>query len=182
VLVHAITQAGASLSDPSNALEEALSDRQSDAAIVVGGTGSGRRDGAVQEVMRRGRIEAHGIAIGPGDTAAFGFVDERPVLLAPGRLDAALAVWLFIGRPLASKLAGGVVDDRPVIVPLRHKVTSTIGITELVPVDVREGMAEPLGAGYLTLTALAHSGGWIAVPADSEGFAAGAEVAVNPWP
>jgi molybdopterin biosynthesis enzyme len=69
-----------------------------------------------------------------------------------------------------------------VIVPLRHKVTSTIGITELVPVDVREGMAEPLGAGYLTLTALAHSGGWIAVPADSEGFAAGAEVAVNPWP
>jgi molybdopterin biosynthesis enzyme len=182
VLVHAITQAGTSLGDPSNALEEALSDRQSDAAIVVGGTGSGRRDGAVQEVMRRGRIEAHGIAIGPGDTAAFGFVDERPVLLAPGRLDAALAVWLFIGRPLASKLAGGVVDDRPAIVPLRHKVTSTIGITELVPVDVREGMAEPLGAGYLTLTALAHSGGWIAVPADSEGFAAGAEVAVNPWP
>ncbi|MFY9841291.1 MAG: molybdopterin-binding protein [Xanthobacteraceae bacterium] len=181
LLIRAVTGAGARLSDQ-DTLERALKDRQSDAVVVVGGTGSGRRDGAVQEVVRSGRLEAHGIAIGPGDTAAFGFVDERPVLLAPGRLDAALAVWLFIGRPLAAKLAGGDVDDRPAIVPLRHKVTSTIGVTELVPVDVREGMAEPLGAGYLTLTALAHSGGWIAVPADSEGFAAGAEVAVNPWP
>jgi molybdopterin biosynthesis enzyme len=181
LLVHIITRAGARLNDQ-DTLEQALKDRQSDAVIVVGGTGSGRRDGAVQEVVRRGRLEAHGIAIGPGDTAAFGFVDERPVLLAPGRLDAALAVWLFIGRRLVGKLAGCVVDDRPAIVALRHKVTSTIGITELVPVDVREGMAEPLGVGYLSLTALTHSGGWIAVPADSEGFAAGAEVAVNPWP
>jgi molybdopterin biosynthesis enzyme len=181
LLVHAVTRAGAHPSDPET-LEEALKDRQSDAVIAVGGTGSGRRDGAVQEMMRRGRLEAHGIAIGPGDTAAFGFVDERPVLLAPGRLDAALAVWLFIGRPLAGKLAGVVADDTPAIVPLRHKVTSTIGITELVPVDIREGMAEPLGAGYLSLTSLAHSGGWIAVPAESEGFAAGAEVAVHRWP
>jgi molybdopterin biosynthesis enzyme len=178
---HAITRAGARLSDP-DALEEALGVGQSDAVIVIGGTGSGRRDGAVQEVVRRGRLEAHGIAIGPGDTAAFGFVDERPVLLAPGRLDAALALWLFIGRPIAAKLAGGVRDDTSALVPLGHKVTSTIGITELVPVDVRGGMAEPVDAGYLSLTALAHSDGWIAVPADSEGFAAGAEVAVSPWP
>jgi molybdopterin molybdotransferase len=182
MLVHAIIRAGGCVSDPSGPLEEALKDRGSDAVIVVGGTGSGRRDDAVQEVVRRGRLEAHGIAIGPGDTAAFGFVDARPVLLAPGRLDAALAVWLFIGRPLAATLAGGVVDETPAIVPLRRKVTSTIGITELVPVDLREGMAEPFGAGYLSLTSLAHSDGWIAVPADSEGFTAGAEVAVNRWP
>jgi molybdopterin molybdotransferase len=181
LLVHAVTRAGARLSDQ-DTLEQALTDRQSDAVIVVGGTGSGRRDSAVQEVVRSGRLEAHGIAIGPGDTAAFGFVGERPVLLAPGRLDAALAVWLFIGRPLVGRLAGGAMDETSMMVPLRHKVTSTIGITELVPVDVRDGRAAPLGAGYLSLTALAHSGGWIAVPADSEGFAAGAEVAVSPWP
>jgi molybdopterin biosynthesis enzyme len=45
-----------------------------------------------------------------------------------------------------------------------------------------EGMAEPLGAGYLSLTALARSNGWIVVGADSEGFAAGSEVAVHRWP
>jgi len=181
-LAHGIERAGGSLRDSSDLLEAALNDRQSDAVIVVGGTGSGRRDGAVQEVARRGELKAHGIAIGPGDTAAFGFVDKRPVLLSPGRLDAALAVWLFVGRQLTAKLAGGAIDETPAMLPLKRKVTSTIGITELVPVRRSDGMAKPLGSGYLSFTALAHSHGWIAVPADSEGFAAGAEVAVNQWP
>jgi molybdopterin molybdotransferase len=81
-------------------LAEALSQGQCDAVIGIGGTGSGRRDDAVQELARRGRVEAHGIAICPGETAAVGFVGDRPVLLVPGRLDAALAVWLLIGRQL----------------------------------------------------------------------------------
>jgi molybdopterin biosynthesis enzyme len=104
------------------------------------------------------------------------------VLLIPGRLDAALAIWLLIGRPLLARLAGGTVEDAPVTLPLRRKVTSTIGLTELVPVGCGEGMAEPLGSGYLSLTSLARSDGWIVVPADSEGFAAGTPVVVHPWP
>jgi len=61
-------------------------------------------------------------------------------------------------------------------------VTSTIGMTEMIPVSCRDGMAEPLGSGYLSLTALTRSDGWILVPAESEGFAVGSEVAVNRWP
>ena len=66
--------------------------------------------------------------------------------------------------------------------PLTRKATSTVGMTELVPVRCAGGMAEPLASGYLSLTALARSDGWIVVPADSEGFAAGTQVAVTPWP
>ncbi len=55
-------------------------------------------------------------------------------------------------------------------------------MTELIPVSCADGMAEPLGSGYLSFTALARSDGWIVVPADSEGFAAGTQVAVTPWP
>ena len=174
-------KAGCAVSEAS-ALAEALSEGQCDAVIAVGGTGSGRRDDAVQELARHGRVEAHGIAICPGETAAFGFVGERPVLLVPGRLDAALAAWLLIGRHLVAKLAGGLVEDTPMILPLRRKVTSTIGMTEIIPVSCSGGMAEPLGSGYLSLTALSRSDGWILVPAESEGFAAGSEVAVNQWP
>src|SRR5215470_14675106 len=164
-----------------SSLAEALSEGQCDAVIGIGGTGSGRRDDAVQELARRGRLEAHGIAICPGETAALGFVGNRPVLLVPGRLDAALAVWLLIGRQLMAKLAAGSIDDAPIAASLRRKVTSTIGMTELVPVSCRDGMAEPLGSGYLSLTALSRSDGWILVAAESEGFAAGSEVAVNRW-
>ena len=163
-------------------LAEALRESQCDAIIGVGGTGSGRRDAAVQELARLGRVEVHGIAVCPGETAALGFAGNRPALLVPGRLDAALAVWLLIGRQLAARLAGGRVEDLPMTAPLRRKVTSTIGMTEVIPVGCSAGMAEPLGSGYLSVTALARSDGWILVPAESEGFAVGSDVAVNQWP
>jgi molybdopterin biosynthesis enzyme len=173
---------GAVVSEEKGSLERALSDDQADAVIVIGGTGSGRRDSAVRTLARLGRVEAHGIAISPGETAALGFAGTRPVLLVPGRLDAALAVWLLIGRHLLVKLAGGRIEDLPAMMPLKRKVTSTIGMTELIPVRCCGGLAEPLGSTYLSFTALARSDGWIAVPADSEGFREGAQVAVTLWP
>jgi len=186
VLARAATAAGCTICGAEcgeGGLDRALTDDGADAVIAVGGTGSGRRDAAVQTLARLGRLEAHGIAISPGETAAFGFVGARPVLLAPGRLDAALAIWLLIGRHLVAKLAGGgSVMDMPVTLPLKGKVTSTIGLIELVPVSCSDGVAKPLASGYLSLQALAGSDGWIVVPADSEGFAAGTPVAVRPWP
>jgi molybdopterin biosynthesis enzyme len=179
------TRAGCAVRETSS-LAQALQDDQCDAVIGIGGTGSGRRDDAVQDLARLGRVEVHGIAISPGETAALGFVDERPVLLAPGRFDAALAVWLLIGRPLAArlagtKLAGGNIDEQPITAALKRKVTSALGMTEVIPVHCEGGTAEPLASGYLTLTALARSDGWIVVAAESEGFAAGSAVAVNRW-
>jgi molybdopterin molybdotransferase len=163
-------------------LEEALADRESDAIVSVGGTGSGPSDDAVNMLARQGRVEVHGVAISPGETAAFGFVDERPVLLIPGRVDAAFAVSMLVGRHLLARLAGGRVTDWPMTRPLKRKVTSTIGLTELIPVSCAGGMAEPLASGYLSLTSLIRSDGWIVVPAESEGFAAGTPVAVSAWP
>jgi molybdopterin biosynthesis enzyme len=181
MLVRLVFDAGGRVPNNPIMLDAALADGKTDAVIAIGGTGSGRRDGAVQDLARLGQVEAHGIAICPGETAAFGFVADRPVLLAPGRLDAALAVWLLIGRHLVAKLAGGVVEDTPRMLLLQRKVTSAIGMTEVIPVRCNARMAEPLGSGYLSLTALARSDGWIVVPAESEGFAAGSAVAVNQW-
>jgi len=175
-------RSGASIHGELTELHEALARDEADVVIAVGGTGSGRDDASVRDLARLGRVEAHGIAIAPGETAAFGFVGERPVLLIPGRLDAVLAAWLLIGRYLTARLAGGTIADSPAMLPLRRKITSTIGMTELVPVSCTDGLAEPLASGYLSLTALARSDGWIVVPADSEGFAAGTQVAVRPWP
>jgi molybdopterin molybdotransferase len=175
-------EAGGVVTGRSITFEPALGDEQTSAVIAVGGTGSGSRDTAVHTLARLGQVEAHGIAVSPGETAAFGFAGAKPVLLVPGRLDAALAIWLLIGRHLVAKLAGGGIADWPVTLPLKRKVASTIGLTELVPVSCAGGMAEPLASGYLSLESLAHSEGWIVVPAESEGFAAGTPVAVRAWP
>jgi molybdopterin molybdotransferase len=162
-------------------LEAALADEEADAIFAIGGTGSGRNDTSVRTLGRLGSVAAHGMALSPGETAAFGFAGARPVLLMPGRIDAALAIWILLGRHLVAKLAGTAVEERATMLPLKRKVTSTIGLTELVPVSCADGVAEPLGRGYLSLTMLAHSDGWIVVTADSEGFAAGTPVAVTPW-
>lgn len=182
LLARVVTKAGGAVVGEVVSLEAALADEEADGVVAVGGTGSGRNDGAVLSLAKRGRVEAHGIAIAPGDTAAFGFAGARPVLLIPGRLDAALAVWLLIGRHLVAKLASGSVDKKPAMLPLKRKVTSTIGLVELISIRCAAGMAEPLGSGYLSFATLTASDGFIVVPADSEGFPAGTQVAVTPWP
>jgi molybdopterin molybdotransferase len=181
-LLHAVAKAGAVATAKPIALDAALTDTDDDAVIAVGGTGSGRRDTSVQVLARLGRLEAHGVAVSPGETAAFGFAGTRPALLIPGRLDAVLAVWLLLGRHLAAKLAGSSVTDVAQVMPLKRKVASTIGLNELIPVTCADGVADPLASGYLSLTAVTRSDGWIVVPADSEGFAAATQVAVKPWP
>ena len=129
-----------------------------------------------------GRVEAHGIAISPGETAAFGAVGPRPVLVLPGRLDAALAGWLLLGRPMLARLAGGVELQPGTTARLTRKVASTLGLAEIIPVRVRDGKAEPIASGYVPLSALAQSDGWVLVPADSEGYPPGTEVMIQAWP
>jgi molybdopterin biosynthesis enzyme len=189
MLMRAVSLAGGTVFEADATPErvyEALAQARAHAGFIVGGSGSGRGDASVRTLAKFGRVEAHGIAISPGETAAFGFVGARPVLVVPGRLDCALAVWLLIGRHIIARLGGARVEDTPKLLPLKRKVVSTIGLTELVPVRCEQAgaaiVADPLASGYLSLEALAGSDGWINVPAESEGFAAGTQVAVHAWP
>lgn len=163
-------------------LDDALQDAAADAIIAIGGTGSGRHDTSVHALARVGRVEAHGIALSPGESAAFGFIGPRPVLILPGRLDAALAVWLVIGRRLLARLSGDIAEETTTKARLSRKVASSLGLTEVVPMRMREGAAEPIASGYVPLSALAQADGWLLVPADSEGYPPGAEVVIRPWP
>lgn len=170
--------------DSGRGLGVAMAAESADAIVGIGGTGSGRNDNAVQILAREGRLAVHGIALTPGETAAIGFVGARPVLLMPGRLDAALAVWLVVGRRILERLALAKNDDGGMaeVLPLARKVTSTVGLAEVVPVRRNTAQAEPLASKYLPLSSLARSDGWILVPADSEGYPAGSSVQIRPWP
>jgi molybdopterin molybdotransferase len=154
-----------------------------DAVVAVGGTGQGRDDKSVQTLANAGRVVAHGVGLSPGETTAFGFVGSKPVLLLPGRLDAALAAWLTLGRRMLARLSAHD-KEREVGegLPLARKVASTVGMAELVAVRRVGGQLEPLASKYLSLTALTRSDGWILVPAESEGYSAGSTVQLRAWP
>ena len=183
LLARALAARGCMVRRSAGDLAAALVDPSTDAVIAIGGTGAGRNDASVQTLARHGRVAVHGIAISPGETAAFGTSGTRPVLLLPGRLDAAIAGWLSVGLPLIDRLSGSREAPEPVrIAPLARKVASPIGLVEIVPVRLTGGQAEPIASGYWSLAPLAASDGWIRVPANSEGLPAGSEVMIRPWP
>lgn len=163
-------------------LDRALRDEGADALVVVGGTGSGRNDKSVQALARAGRVAVHGVALIPGETAAFGTSGSRPVLLIPGRLGAAFAVWLTVGRHMLARLSGWNDKEQSTQATLSRKITSTVSLTEFVPVRRAGDSVEPLAMKYLSLSALAQADGFVLVPAGSEGFQAGSVVSVRPWP
>ncbi len=164
------------------ALESALTDRACDAIIAIGGTGSGKRDSAVKTLARIGKVELHGLGIAPGETAALGTIDGRPVLMLPGRLDAALAAFLIVGRPMLAHLGGLTDSNEGSVLRLTRKVASTVGLAELVLVRRKGGEAEPLGTGFFSPPAIAQADGWFVVSPESEGFAEGATVEVRTLP
>jgi molybdopterin biosynthesis enzyme len=164
------------------AFEAALNDESADMIVAIGGTGSGRNDQSVRTLALIGKVQFHGIGITPGETTALGFVGTRPVLLLPGRIDAALAGWLTVGRRMLARRAFRLIEEQPFAAELARKIASPLGLAEVVAVRRRLGKVEPVAQGYLSMQALAHAEGWILIPADSEGHAPGARVVVRPWP
>jgi molybdopterin biosynthesis enzyme len=163
-------------------LADALAEISADAVVVVGGTGSGKNDTTVHTLASIGELLVHGIGLLPGETTAFGTVGTRPVLALPGRLDAALAAWHILGRVMLARLAGS--QDAPLMrtAKLTHKVSSPVGLSELVPVRCEGPCATPIASGYVPLAALAQANGWIFIKPDSEGYPAQSEVVIRPWP
>jgi molybdopterin molybdotransferase len=184
-IAHAIRSSGGAVlpdREPATELGHAIQNSAADAIIAIGGTGGGRNDASVRTLARLGRVEVHGIALSPGETAAFGVIGTRPVLLLPGRLDAAIAGWLVIGKHLLARLSASNEQTPTMPATLTRKIASPLGLAEVVPVRVRDGKAEPIASGYVPLSAIAQADGWIFVPAGSEGYPAGKEVMLRPWP
>jgi molybdopterin molybdotransferase len=180
-LANAIVQRGGVIEMGGWALDRAAQ-IDCDAVISVGGTGSGQNDRAISTLASLGGVAVYGIAIAPGESSALGTVQGRPVLLLPGRFDAALAGWLLIGQPLLDALAGYSEGDKTTTVTLTRKIASAPGIAEVVPLRCEGNEATPLASGVLSLQSLSAAQGWVLVPADSEGFAEGTTVEMRPLP
>ncbi|MBX9932709.1 MAG: hypothetical protein K2Y56_14390 [Methylobacterium sp.] len=162
------------------AIGDALLEGEVEAVFVVGSTGQGRTDHAATALRCAGSLTAHGIALRPGETAGFGEAGGRPVLLIPGRPDAALAAYLALGRTLLQALANAQLEERP-RAPLLRKLVSTLGVSEFV--FARRSMAglEPLGSFELPLHRLILADAAILVPPEREGYGEGTMVEIITW-
>jgi molybdopterin biosynthesis enzyme len=183
LLKHAVESAGGTARiDDHASIEHALLEQGVDAVFVIGGTGQGKRDASVTALARVGRVAVHGFGIAPGETGGLGEAGGRPILLFPGRLDAALAVWLLVGSRLVARLTGSTEQAMTIEARLARKIASQVGIAEVVPVRRGDDGLEPLASAVLGLVTLARADGWVLVPPESEGFPAGATVEMRALP
>lgn len=167
----------------SKSLDDVFADESVDALIIVGGSGAGKSDASVTSLAKKGRVELHGMGVQPGETAALGVSGKRPVLIVPGRLDAALSIFSLLGLRLVAKLAGRTRYISRMPVKLSRKVTSPVGIASFVPLEqVSKNEAAPLASSTIPLSLLARADGWLLVPAESEGYPAGTEVEMRLFP
>jgi len=150
----------------------ALDDSACDLLLTVGGSGVGRTDATVTALAARGEVLAHGIALQPGRTSAAGRVGKTPVIVLPGAPDQAFAAWWMLALPVLDRLSGRR-PRKTINLPLARKIASSVGLAEIVLLERRQGAWLTLAAGDLSLDAIARAEAWLAVPAGSEGFAAG---------
>lgn len=156
-----------------------LDEGNCDLIIFVGGTGEGRTDATSEALASRGTLIAHNIALQPGRSTAIGRLGATPIIALPGMPDQAFAAFLALVRPALDRLSG-ISVRRKTILPLARKISSTVGLAEIVLVKQDEGAWVPLAVGDFSLEAIRLAQGWLAIPGGSEGYAAGTPVAA--WP
>lgn len=152
-----------------------------DVVIVSGGSSVGIEDHAPMLVAEHGELAVHGIAMRPSSPTGLGRMGHRLVFLLPGNPVSSLCAYdFFAGR--AIRALGGrdkAWPYRAVHGILNRKISSPIGRLDYARVKMADGVVEPLAiAGASLLSSTTRADGFVVVPDDSEGFAAGAEVEV----
>lgn len=150
-----------------------------DLILLIGGTGAGRTDATAEALATRGALIAHEIAFEPGRTAAVGRLGNVPIIALPGAADQAFAAFLALVRPVLDRLAGRP-ERRGAVLPLARKVSSGVGIAELVLLERELAAWKPIAVGALSLEQMRMADAWLIVPGDSEGYAAGTPVEAFP--
>jgi len=164
--------------DDRRAILESLQ-ADADVVIVSGGSSVGVEDLAPALVREHGELAIHGIAMRPSSPTGLGRFERKLIFLLPGNPVSALCAYdFFAGR--AIRVLGGRQREWPYRTwrgTLTRKISSQIGRLDYARVRILDGRIEPLAiAGASILSSTTRADGFVVVPDDSEGFAAGAEI------
>jgi len=168
------------VADERDAIVDAL---HADAQVIIvsGGSSVGTEDLAPTLLAQHGELAIHGIAMRPSSPTGLGRLGDRLVFLLPGNPVSCLCAYdFFAGRTI--RALGGRRKAWPyhsIHARLARKISSPIGRLDYARVQIVDEAVEPLSVGGASvLTSTTRADGFVIVPADSEGFASGAEVEV----
>jgi molybdopterin biosynthesis enzyme len=160
------------LAHPDAAIRDWLAGR-----LVDHGAAIARPGEAPDLVLRAAVDEIPRIALRPGEGAWIA-AGPPPAIELPARFDGAVAALFALALPALDRLMGA--SARMIALPLRRKVSSSIGSSELALLALVDGAYEPVCVGEATLGALARADAVALLPPGSEGLATGESLAA--WP
>lgn len=176
---------GGILKDREDLLTEAVRSmtEECDLLLISGGSSVGTKDATCRVLENLGEILFHGIAMKPGKPTILGRVKGKPVVGLPGHPVAAYFVSHLFVRPLMAGLTGRRLHRYQISAILTQPVPANHGRAQYtgVRLERREDClaAHPVHSKSGLITTLAGSDGYLCVPRDCEGFAAGSQVEIT---
>jgi molybdopterin molybdotransferase len=160
------------------ALRRALD--RADVVLATGGSSVGERDYLPTIFPRLGPLLFHGIAVRPGKPTLAARVGRRVLLGLPGHPTSCLANMYWLGLPLLRKVARlpgpGFTEGRARLGA--DALAPTPGLTTVVPLAFRGGLAYPAFRGSSTVTSLKGATAFALLPPGRRVARAGEELPV----
>lgn len=155
-----------------------------DIVVINAGSGKGSEDYTAQAIAELGEMVFHSVAIKPGKPVIAGFIAGTPVFGIPGYpVSAYLTFHLFVLPAIAHFLGVSAGAGEQLDAVVSRQLSSPLGVDEFVRVKVGSVgdklVATPVGRGAGLLMSVVRADGFVKVPADSEGVAAGGVVQVE---
>lgn len=161
-----------------NALQKAAG--ENDLVLVSAGSSAGTRDYTADTIRSLGQVLVHGIAIKPGKPAIIGKVSGKVVIGVPGYPLSALTVLRELVTPFLVRLGFPAPIYHAITARCAGSLPSEIGLEEFVLLAAGKiggrWVAVPLSRGAGVQMSAVRANGYLRIPSESEGIAAGEEV------
>jgi molybdopterin molybdotransferase len=153
-----------------------------DIVLISGGSSVGQEDFAPGVLAEDGELAIHGIAMRPSSPTGMGILSKTLVFLLPGNPVSCLCAYdFFAGRSI--RQMGGRRAEWPYATierALTRKLVSVVGRVDYARVRLVDGQVEPIAiSGAALLSTTTKADGFVVIPENSEGFAAGSGVKVQ---
>ena len=167
--------------DNRDSIREAITAPGADVILISGGSSVGSEDHAPGLVEELGELPIHGVAMRPSSPAGLGRIGDALIFLLPGNPVSCLCACDFFAGRAIRRLSGLSADWPYQKVPgeLASKIVSQVGRVDYCRVRITDGRVEPLAlSGASILSSTTRANGFVIVPPQSEGAAAGTQVDV----
>ena len=165
------------LSDLRNALEISL--KEADVVIFSGGSSVGVRDFLLDIFSERGKVLFHGAKLKPGKPTLAAIIDGKLVMGFPGYPTSCLSNAYYFLVPVLRKIARLPERKwRTLRCKMGHRITSTLGRMQILPVRVENGVAFSVFKESGAITSLSNAEGFVFIPEDVDLIDRGDDVEV----